>query len=73
MGQRHQPDGGTDSIEYFLSREYEDYLDWLENHGLPTDGRGRSVMRGPSWCGWLRAYFGLLAAGGVIGATARLF
>jgi hypothetical protein len=73
MGQRHQPDGGTDSIEYFLSREYEDYLDWLENHGLPTDGRRLAPLRRTPWGGWFRAYFGLLFAGCVIGAICVLF
>jgi hypothetical protein len=73
MSQRHQPDGGTESLEYVLSREYEDYLDWLENHGLPTDGREPPAARGPLWGGRWRAYFGLLFAGGAIGAICRLF
>ena len=73
MPERHPPDGAADSIDRYLSRDYEDYLDWLENHDLPTDGRAPSPARSSAWGGRCRAYFGPIFVGGIIGAICRLF
>jgi hypothetical protein len=72
MAQRNPPDGGSEQLDYFLSREYEDYLDWLENHRMPTEGVELTPLQRVSWGGRCRAYFGAIFAG-VSAAVVRFF
>jgi hypothetical protein len=36
MGHRNIDAPAEDSLAYVCSREYEDYLDWMENQGRPS-------------------------------------
>ena len=69
MDPRMADHGKPNNLPYVLSREYEDYLDWLENQPRPPAGDPPTTKR--LGMRWVSPNALLLAAG--LAAAARMF
>jgi hypothetical protein len=71
MAQRGM-EGASDNLGFLISREYEDYLDWLENHHLPTEGADELRPVAEQFGGRLGGLFAI-AFGVACGGVGRFF